>query len=298
MISNSSGVPVLPLGTTQIGAEGLRVEEQECVICFGAFTGYGDGIQCSPFRTGKTSVAERHFICNECFEAYVESESRTDDLDLLAKRGGNVLCPECKQVGPRRRDTAYNDAEVAQHVSADTFRLYNEGKKKLVETQLAKEMEEEMNRRLEMELRRREQQTEEQRKIDTARRDIEDLLNLKCPRCGTVFVDFSGCMALTCRKAGCNAAFCAWCQKDCGTNAHPHVLSCTAPQEAGEQAPNDYYCRSLDVWKRVQAHRQRKTVEQYLRALPNEIRSRVAQICAKTLLDAGVTGVYEQYIAN
>jgi len=45
----------------------------------------------------------------------------------------------------------------------------------------------------------------------------------KCPRCQTVFDDYDGCNALSCRKNDCNAAICALCLKDCGTDAHSHV---------------------------------------------------------------------------
>jgi hypothetical protein len=50
----------------------------------------------------------------------------------------------------------------------------------------------------------------------------ENILTLRCPRvtCRTAIVDFDGCFALTCSTCGC--AFCAWCLKDCGADAHPH----------------------------------------------------------------------------
>ena len=45
-------------------------------------------------------------------------------------------------------------------------------------------------------------------------RKIQDeILNLACPRCKTVFVDFDACFALKCRQ--CLCAFCAWCLQDC-----------------------------------------------------------------------------------
>jgi hypothetical protein len=53
--------------------------------------------------------------------------------------------------------------------------------------------------------------------------DLADKLNLRCPRCETVFHDYDGCNALTCADPGCQAAFCAICLKDCGSDAHQHV---------------------------------------------------------------------------
>jgi hypothetical protein len=52
---------------------------------------------------------------------------------------------------------------------------------------------------------------------------LDEVVNLRCPRCKTVFLDYEGCDALTCGVAGCGCAFCALCLKDCGNDAHPHV---------------------------------------------------------------------------
>lgn len=91
-------------------------------------------------------------------------------------------------------------------------------------TGLAKEIAAEERKRYERELERLETMTEEQRETERHRtRIVEDILNLKLHvpgRCKLVFVDFSNCAALTCANADCGAAFCAWCQKDCGDDAH------------------------------------------------------------------------------
>ena len=34
---------------------------------------------------------------------------------------------------------------------------------------------------------------------------------------------FTGCFALTCVRAACGCAFCAYCFEDCGNDAHAHV---------------------------------------------------------------------------
>lgn len=55
---------------------------------------------------------------------------------------------------------------------------------------------------------------------------IERVLTRHCPRCQAAFVDFDGCLALTCAKASCKCAFCAICLEDCGADAHAHVGRC------------------------------------------------------------------------
>lgn len=49
----------------------------------------------------------------------------------------------------------------------------------------------------------------------------ESILTPSCPRCNQVFVDFDGCVALTCHR--CKAEFCGLCFADCGSDAHQHV---------------------------------------------------------------------------
>jgi len=45
-------------------------------------------------------------------------------------------------------------------------------------------------------------------------RIVEDVLNIRCPRCRTVFMDFTGCFNLTCSRSECGAQFCAHCLRD------------------------------------------------------------------------------------
>ncbi len=42
-------------------------------------------------------------------------------------------------------------------------------------------------------------------------RDIEtNILNLRCPKCNLVFIDFIGCFSIRCH---CGVDFCGWCVK-------------------------------------------------------------------------------------
>jgi hypothetical protein len=43
--------------------------------------------------------------------------------------------------------------------------------------------------------------------------EVNEVVNLKCPRCGQAFLDFSGCCALVCSRPDCLCGFCAyWCE--------------------------------------------------------------------------------------
>ena len=57
---------------------------------------------------------------------------------------------------------------------------------------------------------------------------VEDVLNLRCPHCKTVFEDFSGCFNLTCSRSYCGAQFCAHCLIDYGVASYTlrHLPGC------------------------------------------------------------------------
>ena len=79
---------------------------------------------------------------------------------------------------------------------------------------------------------------------------INNILNLRCPKCGMVFVDFDGCLALYCN---CGQFFCALClmAKDDSASCHLHVLKCTY---ALLYNSNGYYMR-LEKWHCFQRDR-------------------------------------------
>jgi predicted Zn-ribbon and HTH transcriptional regulator len=82
------------------------------------------------------------------------------------------------------------------------------------------------------ELQRRLEEEERREAVDRAERlrkmrqhIVEEVVNLRCPRCRAVFADYDGCDALKCPMAGCGCGFCALCLADCGADAHQHVAA-------------------------------------------------------------------------
>jgi len=88
--------------------------------------------------------------------------------------------------------------------------------------------------------------------------EITDEINLRCPRCKMVFNDYDGCNALVCAYHTCKAAFCAICLQDCGSNAHPHVLT----------AHGDYFDKKS--FYSSKANRSKSIVEDKLTELSHE----------------------------
>ena len=123
---------------------------------------------------------------------------------------------------------------------------------------------------------------------------IEKILTLACPRCGQAFVDFNGCWALYCGRAGCGCGFCAICQEDCqgpevqisgGDPAHRHVAACPTLRRIGMA---DKVHQGGETW--TKASRKAKTVKlaDYLATLTEAQKQHALQDCARELKDLGI----------
>lgn len=96
---------------------------------------------------------------------------------------------------------------------------------------------------------------------------LAESLNMKCPRCSSVFVDYEGCNALTCWKTDCRAAFCAICLQDCGADAHSHVR---------ENHGHDLFDKT--AFKEAKKLREMQTVKNFMQEIavePFEVRELV-----------------------
>ncbi len=103
---------------------------------------------------------------------------------------------------------------------------------------------------------------------------IDRVLTLSCPRCGQAFFDFDGCVALMCSRD--NAAFCAYCLKDCGTDAHRHVVNCEH-----NPTPDKNLFPGLEVFEDAQRQR-------LLTQLSVEDRENLLLDCEAELRDLGI----------
>ena len=112
--------------------------------------------------------------------------------------------------------------------------------------------------------------SEGERRALTARRHIEEMMDLHCPKCRGVFGQFVGCAALTCEYAGCHAHFCAFCLADCGGDAHPHVRTCRLNPKQ-----NEYFVSEAE-WKRVIDGQRREKLQAYWRELEPEVKDALA----------------------
>jgi len=114
-----------------------------------------------------------------------------------------------------------------------------------------------------------------ERKLIDARKEIETILDVSCPRCHTRFAGFDGCAALYCSNQACKAGFCALCFADCRDNAHDHVRTCPL---RGDHFSGTYHLKEpRDVtWQRALRPGRRTKLEQRWGLLDDDTRRRLS----------------------
>jgi hypothetical protein len=247
----------------------------DCCICGESF----------PLREGSECRADaRHFLCSDCFSGHVLHQAG-QDLRLLRQRDARLMCALWAPKEPRPPTHCaappFLDDEVARCANAEAFKVYVDSRTKLAEERLAKDMQADHDQRLKAELRRLQQMDERSRKVEAAAHQLRDVLCDHCPRCKQVFVDFTGCFALTCGNCGCG--FCAWCLADCGNDAHAHVAHC-----AHNLAPGKGVFSTEALFKEGRRLRQTRAAEQLLQRLQPGLAGEVTAKCRKDLQDVGL----------
>ena len=227
-------------------------ERRTCCVaayCGGALTSLALGVECE---------GGAHFVCDECFEQVVKAAAG-EDLRVIERREGGVPCPGCASDG---KNVLYTDAAVAKHASAQAFREYHQMRLNIAESRMSMEFDQQLKERLAEEVKRLVMMDEDQRRVWQACRHIADeLLTQKCPRpnCRQAFIDFTGCLALSCSRCPCH--FCGWCGIDCGTDAHAHVRQC--PHKLG----TDPYFAPFADFERAQRGIKSRKVAAFLATL-------------------------------
>uniref|UniRef100_A0A0G4GW86 non-specific serine/threonine protein kinase n=1 Tax=Chromera velia CCMP2878 TaxID=1169474 RepID=A0A0G4GW86_9ALVE len=237
------------------------MENAQCVTCFEVIL-RDRGVSCG--------CPHRHFLCAECLNAHVQSQSMMDPeyADVRARFKQNDCRVSCVARACPSEPFAHSD--LARHLTPDVLNLWEGVRREAAEERVRAEMETEFEGRLRMALR----EDGAQRRV---REIAEEILTLKCPRCRAAFVDFDGCASLTCNR--CYAAFCGYCLRDCGNDAHPHVRDC--PMGRG------VFVR-WEVWEQIQKRRKYHQVTEFLGRLNEEERAEVEPLLEPLLRENGL----------
>jgi hypothetical protein len=209
-----------------------------------------------------------HCLCLPAFRDLVLAFSK-QEISQLVKSELKLKCPEPSCL------RHFSDVDVARY-APEQIKEYVSAKLKVEEMKMSVRMKEELDRLQKMDA--------EQRETELLRRQIADgILNLSCPRCGQVFMDFNGCFALTCSR--CNCGFCAWCFKDCGSDAHRHVVSCASNKMSNRAVFGD-----MELWNESNRIRIRKQVLDKLDSITDmKIKGNVIKAIEKELTDLGIS---------
>jgi hypothetical protein len=167
-----------------------RQLEHGCVICFET-------------EVKSVDCVNKHFVCEPCFQQHVD-EYLKRSIDFLRSKNVAVPCPvpECHYVYSHKQ-LVLNGGEATATKLIDTARRVGEleGVRSLA-----------------------------YKRISSLRCRIEEALNLKCPSCKVVFVDYDACDAVKC--AFCPDFFCGLCLTafKSSSEAHQHAAYCPSKQ--------------------------------------------------------------------
>jgi hypothetical protein len=205
--------------------------------CGGEAQHAGSGVHC----------ASGHFVCTADLEALIETYVLSIE---------KVRCPVEDCDTPQ-----YEAALLVSTINEDAFAAWMRGKERRIEAAIAAGMEAQLRQQLEAKLAEYSAADGDVKRHTDA--IVERFVNISCPRCRAVFVDFSDCTALTCSQSTCKAGFCAWCLTDCGDDAHQHVPRCPENPARTDNTADPFFTTE-DKWKEAMAKRKHRLIKKYL----------------------------------
>lgn len=158
-------------------------------------------------------------------------------LQLSSRKYHSLLCPICS--------APYKTKDVASNLSNEVFDEYQAAIVDAKVTKKAGEMNDRFNERLQSafaDVLNTYGNAKAMLCLEAKRLAGEawnTVLNLRCPHCKTAYFDFTGCMALQCKR--CEGHFYAYCHQEFPTarGAHEHVRQCLL----NETDDGNYYAR-------------------------------------------------------
>ena len=246
---------------------------------------YGEAGEAGGAAGGADQDAEKHFVCNECLEGHVLGSISPDVMDLFTQRGG-VRC-----VNPGCEAPCFADVTLAKVLPEDVFKQYQVAKDRVAEQRINAELEAGFEQRL---ARQREGGAAQLVKEHI----VDNILTMRCPRCKQAFIDYNGCMALTCSRAGCGCGFCALCQEDCGGDAHPHIARGCPYAERLDVKKGEFFL-SEEKFNVAASKFKAIKLQEYLATLTDARREDALRLCDRELRDLNIdprTGRYQGWM--
>lgn len=258
LLSWESGAAI-PLAVVRI------THSSQCMLCFENFT-LVEGLPCA--------ASSKHFTCWDCLLLSYQAAAKVDAIKSTLSAEGDLLCclPQCRHpislsaLAAARSPESVLNAQQMLKVHTIKDREISEAlarQKSLIQAEYAR-IEQIKN-------------VDEKTATKLRLRIVDEVLTLRCPRCGMAFIDFDGCFAITCTYGSCRCSFCAWCLQDCGKDAHAHVLHCSESSAPG----------TLHSTKNVfeEHHRKRKLVKTKALVAQADLSIEATKILKQLLVD-------------
>jgi hypothetical protein len=219
--------------------------------------------------------ASKHSFCHECIERFlIEQVIREKDKKALAyyKENKKISCPllghcgncisedEIFNVSNKVTKTFYKACNILDLEILE--KQYSDREKKIVESAVNDAIQE---------------QNSQQIVKNVISKMIEILTDvIACPYCKKTFVDFSGCMALTC--SACGKGFCGVCMKvhpeqSSLNDAHDSVLVCvnSLPENIRQKYGLNGYFMNGSYWEPWKERIKVNGINNYLKTLHKEV---------------------------
>lgn len=208
------------------------------------------------------SCTNNHSMCVSCFTTQVRSQISSDSVGKFVLNNAKIVCSYCA--------IPFDDLQVIRNIDDTTYEAFAKAKEDVT----ARKTEEECERRF--------KETQTQSKILQHKTHIcENILTIHCKRCNAAVLDFDGCFAVEC--VTCKANWCAWCLKDCGTDAHEHVKHCQHSLCQGSVHG------TLEQFNDVHKKRKKCEVIAYLDTILDvNDKNKVISLINKDLMDLGI----------
>ena len=210
------------------GSGKRAADATECEICLDTFS-REEMIQCCSNKD--------HVVCIACMSGHVKFSTRKEEIGAFERYGG-VRCPfeDCGELCSKAEIARCGDGVFEHFSKAIKFQL-----ERKVEADAEKRIAEQLEIRVKATLAKSEWVRAVEKEVQQVR---EDLLNVQCPQCRTVFADFDGCFSLKCSTCP-SCHFCGYCLKafDNSSNSHQHVRICehnTNPGKYFNRAPGAF----------------------------------------------------------
>ena len=252
------------------------VPARSCQVCYSA--GPADlGLEC----------AQGHFTCDECFAGgNLSHQLSAENRASFAAHGARLVCSMC--VAPNVH--VFTERELANHLDEASMQRYRRAAEEVAALHainIEKQRHEQELAKLKTEYLQMGSGTPASRVNLHRQHVLESILTdvMYCPRvgCSAPFVDFDGCMALTCSQ--CSCGFCGWCLADCGRDAHEHVKQCC---QAPAKQRGGFY-GSMVEFNEVHRGRRQQALERYFaEKVAAEDRAPLQQAVARDMQEKGL----------